>query len=189
MCVSLVLGMGLPTPVAYIIVALALVPFMQQIGLPPLQAHFFVFYFAVFSTLTPPVAVSVLAAAKLADASFLATAKDSIKIALTTFIIPFAFVFSPELMSFPNLTWAVVPAVLEVVAIQWTVSIASYGHIFRPLSGWERTVFAAAAIAGFLAMTLGAAYYFAAFALLFVAGAGFAFLTRNRAVAAVEVSE
>ncbi|NQV83223.1 MAG: TRAP transporter fused permease subunit, partial [Rhodospirillales bacterium] len=106
MVVSLILGMGLPTPVAYIIVALALVPFMQQIGLPPLQAHFFVFYFAVFSTLTPPVAVSVLAAAKLADASFLNTAADAIKIALTTFIIPFAFVFFPELMSFPHMTWA-----------------------------------------------------------------------------------
>jgi len=106
MIVSLILGMGLPTPVAYLIVALALVPFLQQIGIPPLQAHFFVFYFAVFSTLTPPVAVSVLAAAKLADATFLKTAIDSIKIASTTFIIPYAFVFSPELMSFPNMTWS-----------------------------------------------------------------------------------
>ncbi|MCP5374190.1 MAG: TRAP transporter fused permease subunit, partial [Hyphomicrobiales bacterium] len=142
MVVSLILGMGLPTPVAYIIVALALVPFMQQIGVPPLQAHFFVFYFAVFSTLTPPVAVSVLAAAKLAGASFLSTAWDSMKMAMTTFIIPFAFVFSPELMSFPHLTWKVLPAVLEVLAIQWTVSIAAYGYVFRPLAGWERLLFA-----------------------------------------------
>ncbi len=189
MVVSLVLGMGLPTPVAYIIVALALVPFMQQIGLPPLQAHFFVFYFAVFSTLTPPVAVSVLAAGKLAGASFLATARDSMKIALTTFIIPFAFVFSPELMSFPNMTWSVVPAVVEVIAIQWTVSIASYGYIFRPLSAWERCVFAVAALAGFLTMTLGGAQYLAAFAVLFLTGAGFAFATRHRTPVPVRVSE
>jgi len=189
MVVSLMLGMGLPTPVAYIIVALALVPFMQQIGLPPLQAHFFVFYFAVFSTLTPPVAVSVLAAAKLADASFLRTAADSLKIALTTFIIPYAFVFSPELMSFPHMTWAVVPAILEVIAIQWTCSIAAYGHIFRPLTGLERMVFAAAALAGFLGMTLGGTQYVAAFALLFLIGAGFAYVTRGRAAATVPVSE
>ena len=180
MVVSLILGMGLPTPVAYIIVALALVPFMQQIGLPPLQAHFFVFYFAVFSTLTPPVAVSVLAAAKLADATFLGTAKDSIKIALTTFIIPFAFVFFPELMSFPNMTWAVVPAILIVVGIQWTVSIASYGYLFRPLIGWERGVFAVAAAAGFMGMAHSETSYYAIQVGLFVVMGGLLFTTRNR---------
>ena len=62
MVISLLLGMGLPTPVAYLVVALSLVPFLQGGGVEPLVAHFFVFYFAVFSTLTPPVAVSALAA-------------------------------------------------------------------------------------------------------------------------------
>ena len=184
MAVSLVLGMGLPTPVAYIIVALSLVPFMQQIGLPPLQAHFFVFYFAVFSTLTPPVAVSVLAAAKLADASFLETAKDAIKIALTTFIIPFAFVFFPELMSFPNMKWDVVPAVLIVLAIQWTVSIASYGHLFRTLVGWERAIFAVAALAGSLGMAFHDFRYYSAHAAIFGGMAVFLFISKKRAVAA-----
>ncbi len=178
MIVSLILGMGLPTPVAYIIVALALVPFMQQIGLPPLQAHFFVFYFAVFSTLTPPVAVSVLAAGKLAGASFLATARDSLKIALTTFIIPFAFVFSPELMSFPNLTWAVVPAIGEVIFIQWAVSIASYGYLFRPLTGWERGVFAIVSVLGFLGMTLNIQYLYGG-VVLFLAIAGYVLSTKR----------
>lgn len=181
MVVSLILGMGLPTPVAYIIVALALVPFMQQIGLPPLQAHFFVFYFAVFSTLTPPVAVSVLAAAKLADASFLETAKDSMKIAMTTFIIPFAFVFSPELMSFPNMTWGVVPAILKVIFIQCSVSIASYGYICRHLVGWERWFFAVVAVLGFLGMTLDIQYLYAAGG-MFVVGAVYAFSTKGRQV-------
>lgn len=189
MVVSLLLGMGLPTPVAYIIVALALVPFMQQIGLRPLQAHFFVFYFAVFSTLTPPVAVSVLAAAKLANASFLRTATDSMKIALTTFIIPFAFVFSPELMSFPNLTWGVVPAVLEVVAIQCACAIAAYGYIFRPLSLWERLIFAIAAVSGFLGMTLGGIQYAAGLVLLFAGGGSYAFVTRARPAPATAITK
>ena len=180
MVVSLILGMGLPTPVAYIIVALALVPFMQQIGLPPLQAHFFVFYFAVFSTLTPPVAVSVLAAAKLAESTFLETAKDSLKIASTTFIIPFAFVFSPELMSFPNMTWGVVPAVAEVLAIQLTVSVASYGFFIRTLQGWERTIFLVAALCGFFAMTLGDIYWHASLIGLFALMAIWLFATRRR---------
>jgi len=181
MVVSLILGMGLPTPVAYIIVALALVPFMQQIGLPPLQSHFFVFYFAVFSTLTPPVAVSVLAAAKLADASFLQTAKDSMKIALTTFIIPFAFVFSPELMSFPHMTWDVIPAILEVVFIQWSVSTASYGYMFRPLTGWERWIFAVAAGFGFLGMTIDSQYLYAG-GLTFLVACAYSRSTKDRRV-------
>ncbi len=159
MVVSLILGMGLPTPVAYIIVALALVPFMQQIGVAPLQAHFFVFYFAVFSTLTPPVAVSVLAAGKLAGSSFLSTAGDALRIAATTFIIPFAFVYSPELMSFPNMTWDVIPPLLEVLGIQFAASVAGYGYYLRGLVSWERWVFTVIALAGFLNMTLGDSIY------------------------------
>lgn len=182
MVVSLILGMGLPTPVAYLIVALALVPFLQQIGVPPLQAHFFVFYFAVFSTLTPPVAVSVLAAAKLGEATFLRTAVDSMKIASTTFIIPFAFVASPELMSFPNMTWSVVPAFLEVVAIQGAVSIAAYGYFLRNLNWWERMVFLGIAFAGFFNMTLHESFYLYLGFIVFAAIAGWVIFTKSREV-------
>jgi TRAP-type uncharacterized transport system fused permease subunit len=125
---------------------------MQQLGVPALQAHFFVFYFAVFSTLTPPVAVSVLAAAKLAGAGFLATAADSMKLAATTFIIPFAFVYDPQLMSFPHLTWSVVPDILEVLLVQWACSLAAYGYFRRDLSGFERWIFVVISLLGFGAM-------------------------------------
>jgi TRAP-type uncharacterized transport system fused permease subunit len=152
MVVSLLLGMGLPTPVAYVVVALALSPFIQQLGVPALHAHFFVFYFAVFSTLTPPIAVSVLAAAKLAEARFLGTAVDAMKLAVTTFIIPFAFVFHPELLSFPNLTWSVIPPVALLLVLQWTVSVAAYGHFRRDLGAVERAAFTLVSLAGFLAI-------------------------------------
>ena len=180
MIVSLILGMGLPTPVAYIIVALALVPFLQQIGVPPLEAHFFSFYFAVFSTLTPPVAVSVLAAAKLANASFARTAVDSMKIAATTFIIPFAFVYSPVLMTFPHLSWNMIPQILEVLAIQFTVSIAAYGYYIRNLNGWERGVFSVAALIGFFAMTLGQIYWHWLLIVIIAAMTVWLYLTRMR---------
>lgn len=152
MIVSLCLGMGLPTPVAYVVVALAMAPFLQALGIPALQAHFFVFYFAVFSTLTPPVAVSVLAAAKLAETGFLSTALDAMKLALTTFIIPFGFVYHPALMSFPNLTWDVVPPVVILLLLQWTVSVACYGHFLRDLNAVERWGFAVVTLAGFTAL-------------------------------------
>jgi TRAP-type uncharacterized transport system fused permease subunit len=135
---SIVLGIGLPTPVAYLIASLAVVPFMIQIGTAPLLAHYFVFYFAVYATLSPPVAESVLAAAKLANTSFWATSNHAMKLAATTFIIPFAFVFNPELMAFPNVSWKMLWAVIEVLIVQWTSSIFLYGYFRRGLSVFER---------------------------------------------------
>lgn len=149
---SLILGMGLPTPVAYLVVALAVVPLLQGLGLKPLLAHYFVFYFAVYSALTPPVAVAVLAAAKLAGASYFETAKESLKLAASTFIIPFAFVYRPQLLDFPNVGWSVVPPLLEVLAIQCTTSIALYGYFRRPLKAAESVVFGLVTLVGYWAM-------------------------------------
>lgn len=149
---SLILGMGLPTPVAYLVVALALVPFMQLIGIKAFLAHYFVFYFAVYSALSPPVAVAALAAAKLAGASFWETGKESMKLASTTFIIPFAFVYRPQLLSFPDLDWNVVPPIVEILLIQWTSSIALYGYFRRQLSSVERWLFGALTLLGYWAM-------------------------------------
>jgi TRAP transporter 4TM/12TM fusion protein len=145
---SIVLGIGLPTPVAYLIASLAVVPFMIQIGTPPLLAHYFVFYFAVYATLSPPVAESVLAAAKIARAGFWDTGNHAMKLAATTFIIPFAFVFNPELMAFPNFSWKMLWAVLEVLIIQLTSSIFLYGYFRRSLNLFER-------IASFIVVMLG----------------------------------
>ena len=96
--------------------------------------------------------VRIIAAAKLAQASFLGTALDAMKMAVTTFIIPFAFVFHPELMSFPNLTWAVVPPLALTLVLQWTVSVAAYGYFRRDLTAIERGAFGAISVLGFAAM-------------------------------------
>jgi TRAP transporter 4TM/12TM fusion protein len=149
---ALILGMGLPTPVAYIVVALALVPFLQELGVEPLMAHFFVFYFACYSALTPPVAVAALAAAKIAQASFLETARDAMKLMLTTFVIPFAFVYYPSLMGFPHLKWEVLVPIVTCLLLQWTVSVACYGYFRRDLSAYERTVFGIISFAGYGAL-------------------------------------
>jgi TRAP transporter 4TM/12TM fusion protein len=135
---SIILGIGLPTPVAYLVAALAVVPFMIQIGIAPLQAHYFAFYFAVYATLSPPVAESVLAAAKISGAGFWDTGMHAMKLAATTFIIPFAFVFNPELMAFPNVSWKMIWAVIEVLLVQWTSSVFLYGYFRRSLSAVER---------------------------------------------------
>lgn len=149
---ALILGMGLPTPVAYIIVALALVPFLQQLGVDPLMAHFFVFYFACYSALTPPVAVAALAAAKIANAGFLETARDAMKLMLTTFVIPFAFVYYPSLMGFPHLQWEVLVPIITCLMLQWTVSVTCYGYFRRDLSAFERAIFGVISFSGYGAL-------------------------------------
>lgn len=149
---SIVLGIGLPTPVAYLIAALAVVPFMIQIGIAPLQAHYFAFYFAIYATLSPPVAESVLAAAKLAGSGFWETGMHAMKLAATTFIIPFAFVFNPELMAFPNVSLKMAWAVAEVLIVQWTSSVFIYGHFTRRLGRLERGGFLAAVLLGYAAI-------------------------------------
>ena len=148
MVVSLLLGMGLPTPVAYLVVALSLVPFLMETGVEAIVAHFFVFYFAVFSTLTPPVAISALAAAKLSGGSFLGTCLDAMKLMLTTFIIPFAFSYHPQLLKFPNIGWDVLPPVALIIVLQITTSIACYGYFFGQLTWIDRCMFALLTVAG-----------------------------------------
>ena len=149
---SIVLGIGLPTPVAYLIAALAVVPFMIQIGIAPLQAHYFAFYFAIYATLSPPVAESVLAAAKLAGSGFWETGMHAMKLAATTFIIPFAFVFNPELMAFPNFSLKMAWAVAEVLIVQFTSSVFLYAHFRRRLGAFERWGFLAAVLLGYAAI-------------------------------------
>jgi TRAP transporter 4TM/12TM fusion protein len=149
---SIVLGIGLPTPVAYLIASLAVVPFMIQIGTVPLQAHYFVFYFAVYATLSPPVAESVLAAAKLSGAGFWETGLHAMKLAATTFIIPFAFVFNPELMAFPDISWKMGRAVVEVLIVQWTSSVFLYGYFRRSLTALERLGSAFVVVLGYTAI-------------------------------------
>lgn len=156
---SMVLGIGLPTPVAYLIAALAVVPFMIQIGIVPLQAHYFAFYFAVYATLSPPVAESVLAAAKISGAGFWDTGIHAMKLAATTFIIPFAFVFNPELMAFPNVSWKMTWAVVEVLIVQWTSSIFLYGYFRRKLTTIERGGFLVAVLLGYAAIMRPEAIY------------------------------
>ena len=150
MVVSLLLGMGLPTPVAYLVVALSLVPFLMSTGVEAIVAHFFVFYFAVFSTLTPPVAISALAAAKLSGGSFLGTTLDAMKLMLTTFIIPFAFCYHPQLLKFPNIGWDVLPPVALIIVLQITTSITCYGYFFGQLTWIDRCMFALLTVAGLI---------------------------------------
>jgi len=96
--VALVLGMGMPTTAAYAIGAAVLAPGLTKIGVPTLVAHMFIFYFAVISAITPPVALASFAAAGMAQADPWKTSWMALKMGLATFIVPFMFYFSPILL-------------------------------------------------------------------------------------------
>ncbi len=96
--VALVLGMGMPTTAAYAIAAAVLAPGLIKIGVPVLVAHMFIFYFAVISAITPPVALASFAAAGMAQADPWKTSWVALKMGLATFIVPFMFYFSPILL-------------------------------------------------------------------------------------------
>jgi TRAP transporter 4TM/12TM fusion protein len=142
MFVAMVLGLGLPTPVAYLIGALTLSPFLQELGLSALAAHLFIFYFAVFSTISPPVAISCLAAAKISKGSFLGTTVESLRIALPSFFVPFAFVFNADLLMFPKVTALGLIAFFMVLLTEVYLTIALYGYFLRKLNVIERSFFA-----------------------------------------------
>ena len=96
--VCMILGMGLVTIGAYVLVAVLTAPIIVQMGVPVLAAHFFIFYFAVVSAISPPVMVGVFAASSLAESSPMATAGQALRLAIVGFIVPVLFIYNPDLL-------------------------------------------------------------------------------------------
>ncbi len=95
----IVLGMGMPTLPAYVTVATIAIPAMQHLGLAPLTAHMFVFFIAVGSAITPPVAIAAFAAASISGGGPIGTSVQASRVGIMMFIIPFAFAYNPLLLS------------------------------------------------------------------------------------------
>jgi TRAP transporter 4TM/12TM fusion protein len=131
MVAGIVLGMGMPTTPAYIIMTALLVPAIIKLGVTPPAAHMFAFYFAILSAITPPVALAVYAAAGLAKADLWKSGLSAIKIGAASFIVPFMFVYEPALLMVdPDLygkTRDVVTA--DWTRILWASSTASVGCV------------------------------------------------------------
>lgn len=115
MLTSLLLGMGLPTSAAYMILAILVAPAIVEMGVTPMGAHLFILYFGALSTITPPVALSTFAASGIAGSGLWETGANAMKLAASGFIIPFIFCYSPELLlmgSVGHIVFAITTAVL-----------------------------------------------------------------------------
>ncbi|MDR1709717.1 MAG: TRAP transporter permease [Candidatus Accumulibacter sp.] len=147
MCICLLLGMGMPTTASYVMASAVAVPALIQLGCIPLDAHFFVFFYAVLSSVTPPVCVGAYTAAGIAGAQPNQTAFTAVRLALSGFIIPFVFILSPELLltnvtHWPSFVVTLLSAMLGIA----TLSIGLEGFLLAPLRHYERALLVAAAL-------------------------------------------
>jgi len=147
MVASLILGMGSPTTANYVITATIAAPALLLMDVPVLSAHLFVFYFGIIADITPPVALAAFAAAGVSGGEPIRTGVISAKLAIAAFIIPYMFVFSPELLmidaSFLEIIWVVLTALCGMIAI----GAGMVGYWYRKVHWLERII---AVIAGLM---------------------------------------
>lgn len=117
MLVAVILGMGLPTPVAYLMAALFVAPALVEVGVPVLGAHLFLFYFAVKSGTTPPISIVAVVASSIAQANWFRTALVASWFSLPSFIIAYAFIYHPGLLLNDSLINIIISLLISIVAI------------------------------------------------------------------------
>lgn len=146
MLACLVLGMGLPSIPAYIITATMAAPALTQLGVEPLVAHLFVFYFGLFANITPPVALAAFAAAGVSGGKPMGTGFAAVRLAAAGFVIPYIFVYSPEiLMRGVDIGTGILVLVTAILGVS-LLSTALEGHFMVKMSWYLRIMMTAAAI-------------------------------------------
>jgi TRAP-type uncharacterized transport system fused permease subunit len=147
---GIILGMGMPTTPAYIVMVALLVPALIKLGAPTPAAHMFAFYFAILSAITPPVALAVFAAASLAKADLWASGWAAMRVGAAGFIVPFMFVYEPMLLLIVKdwsadwlfATWAAVSATIGVICLAGGL----FGWLLAAASVWQRAALLVAAL-------------------------------------------
>lgn len=149
MLASLVLGMGVPTGAAYLIIAIVLGPAIEALGVPKVAAHLFVLYFGVLSSVTPPVALSAFAAAPIAGAGPMETGISAVRLSSAGFIIPFVFVYHPDilLVTSEGTVFGFFWACIAFAFSTWGLVTAFSGWEIQPLSAVQRIVRTVAGLA------------------------------------------
>ncbi len=121
--IAIVLGMGMPTAAVYVVLSIILAPALTRMGIEPMAAHLFIFYFGLVSMLTPPVAIASYTAAGLADAPLWGTSTAALRLALPAFVLPFLFVVNPALIGQGDLAETVI-AVGTLLVASFVLAVA-----------------------------------------------------------------
>ena len=146
---SIVLGMGLPTAASYLMVIFVAGPAIMELGVSKLSTHLFVFYYAVLSAITPPVALAIFAAAAITKEKPVALALNALRLASVGFVLPIAWVYHPEIIIGADGTGILdaLPYLPLLMIGIIALSAAHVGHLFRQLNMPERLVLAVGAVA------------------------------------------
>lgn len=142
---GIILGMGMPTTPAYIVMVALLVPALIKLGAPAPAAHMFAFYFAILSAITPPVALAVFAAAGLAGANIWATGWAAMRAGAPAYIVPFMFIYEPALLTIGHWSTtlhALISATIGVIVLAGGL----FGYLLGPASAWQRVLLIGAAL-------------------------------------------
>lgn len=141
----MLLGMALPTVAAYLVGVTLFVPTMQKLGISPLVANMFVFYYGIMAQITPPVCVASYTAAGIADGDAMKTGIRGMLFALVGFLVPFVFVYNPAILlqgDALSIAWGAA----QVLAATFFLAITVCGFFKREMTWWERVLTFAAAI-------------------------------------------
>ena len=138
MLCCIILGMGVPTTANYCIMAATCAPILVRMGVPPLAAHFFVFYFGIVADLTPPVALAAYAGAAIAQANPMKTAFTATKLAIGAFIVPFVFALSPAMLFIDTTVWEVILICITSLIGIFAVSASLLGYLLSDMAWYQR---------------------------------------------------
>ncbi|MCX7724127.1 MAG: TRAP transporter fused permease subunit [Thermodesulfovibrio sp.] len=163
MLTAIILGMGMTTTAAYVIAAAVLVPALQQMGVNPLAAHLFIFYFAIKSGLTPPVCITVFTTTAIAGGSWLRAAWYSMKLGIGGYIMPFFFIFVPAYLM-KGSPWEILFIFIGAFVAMFAIEAGVLGYWTKPSTPLERVLY----IAGGLIMMAPGYWTFIGLALFLI---------------------
>jgi len=134
-----ILGCGMPVTAVYLLMVVLAAPALVELGISPLLAHFFVFYYGVLSFLTPPVCLAAYAAASIAGANMVKTGFQAMKLGVAAYLVPFIFAYRPGLILQGNTVQIIQACAATGMAISF-IAIGIEGYLFRPLDLWKRAL-------------------------------------------------
>ena len=142
--VSIILGMGMPTTAVYVLLAVLVAPGLSKLGILPIAAHLFIFYFGMLSMVTPPVCLASYAAASIGKTDPIRTGWEAMRLCAIAYVVPFLFVFSPALLLIGS--WhAVAISIATAIVGAVLLGIGLVGYLFRPIGVVKRFLFLVAA--------------------------------------------
>lgn len=151
MICSIILGMGVPSVVCYLLMATLMGSLLHQLGVQPLAAHLFIFYFGMMSMVTPPVAMAAYASASIAGAKIMKTALASFRFSLVGFSLPFMFVYRPELLLLSRRDTRT--RALDLASTNQSLDLTVWGNL------WDLSLAVSSAILGICALAAGISGY------------------------------